>query len=121
MAGRRSRKRAGTGGAAAQAAAQRVNDDDDGAGLIEQELTADEMKDRQDELISWLVKREAVETKKKAAVEKFNAEVKLAKERIHVLTREIDTKKAYVDPQQTLFDEEPAPGAGSNDAQAAAS
>jgi hypothetical protein len=120
MAGRRTKKRAGAaGGAAAQRAASL--DDDDGAGLVEQALTPEELRDRSEELISWLVKREQVETKKGAAVEKFNAEIKLAKERIHVLTREIDSKKAYVDPQQTLFDDGSAPPGGSNDAQAAAS
>ena len=116
MAGnRKNKKRAGSaGGAAAQRAAAEA--DDDGAGLIEQDLTPAELTDRQDELISWLVKREQVETKKSSAVEKFNAELKLAKQRIHVLTREIDTKKAYVDPQQTLFEDAP-----SNEAQAVAS
>lgn len=119
MAGnRKQKKRAGSaGGAAAQRAA---SDDDDGAGLVEQDLTPEELKDRGEELISWLVKREQVETKKGVAVEKFNAELKLAKERIHVLTREIDTKKAYVDPQQGFDYPDPPPPA-SNDAQAAAS
>lgn len=120
MAGnRRQKKRAGTaGGAAAQRKA--LDADDDGAGLVEQDLTPEELKDRSDELISWLVKQEQIGTKKGAAVEKFNAELKLAKERIHVLTRELDTGKAYVDPQQSLFDDAGAPPQG-NDAQAAAS
>ncbi len=97
---------------------ERQLEEDDGAGLVEQELTPEELRDRGEELISWLVKREQVEGKKGAAVEKFNAELKLAKERIHVLTREIDTKKAYVDPQESLpFNKPP----GQNDAQAAAS
>jgi len=120
MAGRRSKKKAGAaGGAAAQR--KGLDDDDDGAALVEQELTPDELKDRQDELISWLVKQEQIGTKKGAAVEKFNAELKLAKERIHVLTRELDTGKAYVDPQQSLFDEASSPPPAGNDAQAAAS
>lgn len=117
MAGNR-RKNKRQAGSAGGAAAQRINDDDDGAGLVEQALTPEELRDRQDELISWLVKREQVETKKGAAVEKFNAELKLAKERIHVLTREIDTKKAYVDPQEQLPFTDPP---GQNDAQAVAS
>jgi hypothetical protein len=117
MAGRRRNKRAaGTAGGAAAQRKRLDDDDDDGAGLVEQDLTDEELKDRNDELISWLVKQEQIATKKGAAVEKFNAELKLAKERIHVLTRELDTKKAYVDPQQSLFDEPVG-----NDAQAAAS
>jgi len=121
MAGRRKNKRAAgsAGGAAAQRKA--LDDDDDGAGLVEQDLTEAELKDRGDELVSWLVKKEQIETKKSSAVEKFNAEIKLSKQRIHVLTREIDTRKAYVDPQQSLFEDSSAPPPPGNDAQAAAS
>ncbi len=121
MAGRRKNKRAA--GAAGGAAAQRkaLDDDDDGAGLVEQDLTEEELKDRNAELISWLVKQEQIATKKGAAVEKFNAELKLTKERIHVLTRELDTGKAYVDPQSDFGFPEPPPPPGANDAQAAAS
>lgn len=90
--------------------------EDDGSGLVEQALSAEEIKGRQDELISWLVKQEQTETKKSAAVKKFNADLKLADEKIRVLTREIDTGKAYVDPQTSMFPEEQ-----SNDSQAAAS
>lgn len=125
MVGRREKQdKAGKGGGAA--AKKRRAEADDGAGLVEQDLTEAELKDRNDELISWLVKNEQTKTKKKAAVEKFNGELKLQGEKIRVLTRELDTGKAYVDPQESFDYPDPPPPpegepAAGNDAQAAAS
>lgn len=101
----------------------RVNrESDDGAGLVEQVLSPEELKERNDELISWLVKQETTVAKKKSAVEKFNGEIKLQKQRISVLTRELDTGKAFVDPQVSLDYPEPEkPASPRNDSQAAAS
>ncbi len=76
--------------------------EDDGTGLVPVDLDETALKDRGDELVSWLVKDHQVSDKKREQVKKINAELKLIKDKIRTLTRELDTKIAYVDPQYAL-------------------
>jgi hypothetical protein len=96
-----------------------VEQEDDGTGLVPVELDEAQLKERHDDLVSWNVKLYQLEDKKRDAVKKINAELKLAKEKAKQLTRECDTKIAYVDPQQALNFS--SARAGSNDSHVAAS
>lgn len=95
-------------------------DVDDGSGLVQQKLSEQELKDRNEELISWLVKDQTVKLKKSQAVAKFNADLKVSGERIKVLTRELDTGIAFVEAQLDLPGTEGGGEAG-NDSEAEAS
>ena len=76
--------------------------EDDGAALIAVPLDEGQLRERTDELVSFLVKLEGEETKKSEQVKKINASIKLCKERVRVLAREIDSREAFVDRQQAL-------------------
>jgi hypothetical protein len=76
--------------------------DDDGAALIAVPLDEGQLSERRDELVSFLIKQEMEETKKGEQVKKINASIKLCKERVRVLAREIDSREAFVDRQQAL-------------------
>ncbi len=83
-------------------AASAAEVEDDGSGLVPMELDDGEVKTRSAELVDWLVKRHQLEDKKREQVAKLNAEIKITRDRIRVLTRECDERVAYVDPQMTL-------------------
>lgn len=92
--------------------------EDEGAGLVPVDLDDQAIKERSEELVSWCVKRHQLEDRKREQVAKINAEIKITKDKIRVLTRECDERVAYVDPQQAL----PYTGGnGVNDAAAAVS
>lgn len=76
--------------------------EDDGTGLVPVDLDEAALKERGDELVSWLVKEHQITDKKREQVKKINAEIKLVKDKVRTLTRELDTKVAYVDPQIAL-------------------
>lgn len=81
------------------------NDDehvDDGSSLMAVKLEDDQLKERGGELVDWLVKRRSLEEKKAAQVKKINEELKLARQRIDVLAREIDTGEAFIERQTDL-------------------
>lgn len=92
--------------------------EDDGTGLVPVDLDEAALKMRGDELVSWLVKEHQITDKKREQVKKINAEIKLVKDKVRTLTRELDTKVAYVDPQIALNF---ASAKSSNDQQVAAS
>lgn len=73
--------------------------DDDNTGLVQVKLDDGQWRGRADELASELKRKETTLAKKKAAVTKFNSELKLHDERIAVLAEEVDTHSALVDPQ----------------------
>jgi hypothetical protein len=64
---------------------------DDGTGLVRVKLDEKVIRERGDELASENIKLEGVEEKKAQAVTKFNSEIKLHKQRIHILAQEVDT------------------------------
>ncbi len=76
--------------------------EDDGAALIAVPLDDGQIRERTDELVSFLVKVEIERTKKREQVKKINASIKLCDERVRVLAREIDSREAFVDRQQAL-------------------
>lgn len=76
--------------------------DDAGTGLVRVKLDDKTWAERSDELASEIKKLEAVEAKKALAAEKFNAEIKIHKERISVLADEVDTHEANVDAQVSI-------------------
>jgi hypothetical protein len=75
---------------------------DDGTSLMAVKLEDDQLKERGGELVDWLVKRRSLEEKKAAQVKKINEELKLARQRIDVLAREIDTGEAFIERQTDL-------------------
>ena len=75
---------------------------DDGTSLMAVRLDDEQKKERGGELVDWLVKRKSLEEKKAAQVKKINEELKLAKQRIDVLAREIDTGEAFIERQTDL-------------------
>lgn len=100
--------------------AQQEAPEDDGSGLVPIDLDDQGVKERSEELVSWCVKRHQLEDKKKEQVAKINAEIKIARDKIRVLTRECDERVAYVDPQMAMPFGGVAPAAG-NDAAVQAS
>jgi hypothetical protein len=81
---------------------KRAAANDEGTGLVRVRLTDDQWRSRCDELASYLKKAEDVESKKAAAAEKYNGELKLLKEKISTLADEVDTHEANVDAQQAI-------------------
>lgn len=82
--------------------ATQTEPEDDGSGLVPMELDEQGVKERSEELVSWCVKHHQMVDKKKEQVAKINAEIKIARDRIRVLTRECDERVAYVDPQMAM-------------------
>lgn len=81
---------------------KRAAANDEGTGLVRVRLTDDQWRARCDELASYLKKAEDVESKKSAAAEKYNGELKLLREKISTLADEVDTHEANVDAQQAM-------------------
>lgn len=81
---------------------KRAGTSDDGSGLVRVKLDDDTWKGRCDDLASAIKKREDVESKKSAAVEKYNGELKLLETQISQLADEVDTHEANVDAQQAI-------------------
>lgn len=81
---------------------KRAAANDEGTGLVRVKLTDDQWRDRSAELASWEKKLEDTESKKAAAAGKYNAEIKVCKERISVLADEVDTREANVDSQTAM-------------------
>lgn len=76
--------------------------DDDNTGLVNVRLDDETWRNRSFELASELKRLEHTRAKKKAAVQKLNADIKLHLERIEVLAEEVDTRSAMVDAQLAM-------------------
>ena len=89
---------------------KRAGTTDEGTGLVRVKLTEEQWRERSDELASCIKKAEDVESKKSAAAEKYNGELKLLKTRISILADEVDTREANVEAQVALDLKLPTPG-----------
>lgn len=75
---------------------------DEGTGLVRVRLTDEQWRERSSELAMWEKKLEDTESKKSAAAQKYNADIKLCKENITRLADEVDTREANVDAQMAM-------------------
>ena len=75
---------------------------DEGTGLVRVKLTDEQWRSASADLADWTKKLEDAESKKSAAANKYNAEIKVCKENITRLADEVDTREANVDAQQAM-------------------
>jgi len=95
-------KQRGTMAARKKGREKRAGTTDEGTGLVRVKLDGEQWKGRCDDLASAIKKREDVMSKKNAAVEKYNGELKLLETQISQLADEVDTHEANVDAQQAM-------------------
>lgn len=86
---------------------------DEHTGLVQRELSKDEVEQRAAKMASEEIDREKLREKKRRHNREWNEQLKQAETRIAVLASEVDTHTAWVAAQEDLFsngaDEEPAP------------
>ena len=87
---------------------------DEHTGLVQRELSKDEVEQRAAKLASEEIDREALREKKATHNREWNEQLKQANTRIAVLAAEVDTHKAWVAAQEDLFsvpadEDEPEP------------
>lgn len=75
---------------------------DEGTGLVRVKLTDEQWRTASADLAIWEKKLEDIESKKAAASQKYNAEIKICKENITRLADEVDTREANVDAQMAM-------------------
>lgn len=78
---------------------------DDRTGMVQVELTEDDVKQRSAKLAADELEREKLLEKKRTHNRKWNEEIKQVAASISVLAAEVDTGRAWVPAQEGLFGE----------------
>lgn len=89
--------------------------EDDRTGMVQVELSAEDITERSAKLASEELERERLLEKKRSHNREWNEQLRQTRDRIHQLAEEVDTGKAWVPAQAGLFegdaenDSEPEP------------